>query len=102
MGNFILLYANITSFYVIFILLSSPASNYVQAFETNVGGTSNVTQALIPLLRNRSTRVIVNISSIMGSIELNSVRGGSPVCTVYNYYRIEEVCENYCLGIAKT
>ncbi|KAG2223581.1 hypothetical protein INT45_001663 [Circinella minor] len=79
-------------------IMHNPASNYIQAFETNVGGTSNVTQALVPLLRERSTRVIVNISSIMGSIDLNSVRGGSPelkkAFADSTAYRVSKTAEN--------
>lgn len=40
----------------------------MRVFETNVVGTSNVTQAFLRLLRKRSTRQIINISSILGSL----------------------------------
>ncbi|KAI9271792.1 4-dihydrotrisporin dehydrogenase [Phascolomyces articulosus] len=43
--------------------------HYRDAFETNVIGTSNITLALLPLLRKRNTRYIINIASIMASIE---------------------------------
>ncbi|KAI9275634.1 hypothetical protein BDA99DRAFT_550066 [Phascolomyces articulosus] len=46
-----------------------PASNYIEAFETHIGGTFNMTHALVPLLRNRTTRAIVNISSILTSMK---------------------------------
>lgn len=44
---------------------------YLKVFETNVCGTSDVTQAFLPLLRKRgkeNTKKIMNMSSIIGSI----------------------------------
>ncbi|KAI8137112.1 4-dihydrotrisporin dehydrogenase [Fennellomyces sp. T-0311] len=66
---------------------STKGDEYIKIFETNVVGTSNVTQALLPLLRKRETRRIVNISSIMGSIKnTNSSIGAS--------YRVSKAAEN--------
>ncbi|CDH55711.1 c-signal [Lichtheimia corymbifera JMRC:FSU:9682] len=45
---------------------------YTNDFNTNVVGTSIVIQALVPLLRKRDTRRIINISSIMGSMECST------------------------------
>ena len=46
------------------------ADEYREIFNTNVVGTSNVTQALLPLLRKGNTRRIINITSNFGSITL--------------------------------
>jgi NAD(P)-dependent dehydrogenase (short-subunit alcohol dehydrogenase family) len=43
-----------------------------QTFETNVFGLVHLTQALLPLLRNSPSGRIVNVSSILGSLALNS------------------------------
>ncbi|KAI7895448.1 4-dihydrotrisporin dehydrogenase [Mucor mucedo] len=47
---------------------NTPKKEYVRIFETNVGGVSDVTQAFLPLLRQGTTKKILNISSILGSI----------------------------------
>ncbi|KAI9010841.1 NAD(P)-binding protein [Phycomyces nitens] len=49
-----------------------PGEEYSRIFETNVVGTSNVTQAFLPLLRKANTRHILNISSTAGSLRLTS------------------------------
>lgn len=54
-----------------FIYSSQPEA-YTNDFNTNVVGTSIVIQALVPLLRKRDTRRIINISSIMGSMECST------------------------------
>ncbi|KAL9549046.1 hypothetical protein MBANPS3_005410 [Mucor bainieri] len=57
-------------------------------FQTNVVGVSNVTKELLPLLRLRGkdhVKKILNMSSIMGSIELvNQVtpKNGQPACSI--------------------
>ena len=56
---------------------SSPPEAYINDFTTNVVGTSNVIQALVPLLRKRDTRRIISISSILGSME-NTTDGSNP------------------------
>ncbi|KAI8137113.1 4-dihydrotrisporin dehydrogenase [Fennellomyces sp. T-0311] len=66
---------------------NTTADEYVQVFETNVVGTSNVTQALLPLLRKRKTRHIVNISSILASID-NTTAGDLAS------YRVSKAAEN--------
>lgn len=46
----------------------------MEVFETSVVGVTNVTQAFLPLLRKRdedTTKKILNISSIAGSIALS-------------------------------
>jgi NAD(P)-dependent dehydrogenase (short-subunit alcohol dehydrogenase family) len=61
----------------------------LEAFNTNVVGTSNVTQAAIPLLRQKNTRKIINISSLAGSIETNPLGGQVP------QYGTSKAAENY-------
>ncbi|KAI8355576.1 4-dihydrotrisporin dehydrogenase [Blakeslea trispora] len=57
--------------------------NLLKAFETNVCGTSDSTQAFLPLLRKRgkdNVKKIVNISSILGSIaKINEINGSGGV-----------------------
>ncbi|KAI8066419.1 hypothetical protein BC940DRAFT_240362 [Gongronella butleri] len=52
-----------------------PVAEVIDVFSTNVGGVLSVSQAALPLLRKKSTRTIVNISSALGSIELNLYGG---------------------------
>ncbi|KAI9499630.1 hypothetical protein BDB00DRAFT_753186, partial [Zychaea mexicana] len=72
-------------------------------FQTNMGGTSNVTQTLMPLLRKRVTRVIVNICSILASIKLNNASNKPPLIyytTVNTYgfsYRVSKAAKNVLL-----
>jgi NAD(P)-dependent dehydrogenase (short-subunit alcohol dehydrogenase family) len=61
----------------------------LDVFKTNVVGTSNVTQAALPLLRQKDTRKIVNISSIVGSVKLNVHGPTMP------YYGVSKAGENY-------
>lgn len=49
-----------------------------KTFETNVFGLISVTQAFLPLLRKSDAGRIVNLSSILGSIELHATPG-SPI-----------------------
>ena len=49
-----------------------------KTFETNLFGLISVTQAFLPLLKKSDAGRIVNLSSILGSIELHS-RPGSPI-----------------------
>lgn len=50
----------------------APISEMRTVWETNVFGTLAVTQAFLPLLRNAPAARIVNISSALGSLTLNS------------------------------
>ncbi|KIJ64620.1 hypothetical protein HYDPIDRAFT_112002 [Hydnomerulius pinastri MD-312] len=43
-------------------------SNLISAVETNVGGTALVTRMFIPLLERSAKKIIVNITSTLGSI----------------------------------
>lgn len=43
-----------------------------ESFETNVFGLVELTQALLPLIRNSEAGRIVNVSSILGSLNLNA------------------------------
>jgi len=43
-----------------------------QTYEVNVFGTVSLTQAMMPLLRNGDAKVIVNVSSELGSLALHS------------------------------
>ncbi|KAI7884536.1 NAD(P)-binding protein [Lichtheimia hyalospora FSU 10163] len=67
--------------------LTIPPEAYINDFTTNVVGTSNVIQALVPLLRKRDTRRIINISSILGSMEITT-DGSNPS------YRVSKAAVN--------
>ncbi|KAL0074805.1 4-dihydrotrisporin dehydrogenase [Phycomyces blakesleeanus] len=47
-----------------------PSEEFSLVLNTNVVGTSSVTQAFLPLLRKANTRHIINISSIVGSLAI--------------------------------
>ncbi|KAL0076964.1 4-dihydrotrisporin dehydrogenase [Phycomyces blakesleeanus] len=64
-----------------------PPEDFMYVFETNVVGTSNVTQAALPLLKRRSTRQIVNVTSALGSLSLATT--GTVVS-----YRVAKAAEN--------
>ncbi|EAW25640.1 putative short chain oxidoreductase (CsgA) [Aspergillus fischeri NRRL 181] len=49
-----------------------------ETFHTNVTGTHNVTRALLPLLREGRRKLVVNISTTLGSMTLAPVYKGSP------------------------
>ncbi|CAO3592594.1 unnamed protein product [Absidia cylindrospora] len=70
-------------------VLNATPENYLDVFNTNVVGTSNVTQAALPALRQKNTRKIVNISSIIASIELNVHGANMP------QYGASKAAENY-------
>ncbi|KAG2177982.1 hypothetical protein INT43_003235, partial [Umbelopsis isabellina] len=67
--------------------LKAAASDYVKVFETNVVGTSNITQKLLPLLQKKKERKIFNISSILGSIEHTYAGANAP-------YGVSKAAEN--------
>ncbi|KAI9491377.1 4-dihydrotrisporin dehydrogenase [Zychaea mexicana] len=66
---------------------NTTAEDYMNVFETNVVGTSTVTMSLLPWLRKRNTRHIVNIVSIMASMQ-NTTRG------IGAAYRVSKAAEN--------
>ncbi|KAH2225012.1 hypothetical protein KXV37_007631 [Aspergillus fumigatus] len=49
-----------------------------ETFHTNVTGTHNVTRAFLPLLREGRRKLVVNISTTLGSMTLAPVYKGSP------------------------
>jgi len=55
-----------------------PLQNWRRTFDTNVFGLIETTQAFLPLLRKSDAGRIVNLSSILGSIEYHATKG-SPV-----------------------
>ena len=55
-----------------------PIENWRRTFDTNVFGLIETTQAFLPLLRKSEAGRIVNLSSILGSIEYHATPG-SPV-----------------------
>jgi len=55
-----------------------PLENWRRTFDTNVFGLIETTQAFLPLLKKSDAGRIVNLSSILGSIEYHATKG-SPV-----------------------
>jgi NAD(P)-dependent dehydrogenase (short-subunit alcohol dehydrogenase family) len=51
------------------LIINSTREEYARVFDTNVGSVSDVTQTFLPLLRQSSGKKIVNISSIMASMD---------------------------------
>ncbi len=49
------------------------AEGLAEAFNTNVIGTFNVTQALLPSLKKGKTKAVLVVTSLGGSIELQPV-----------------------------
>ncbi|ORX47697.1 4-dihydrotrisporin dehydrogenase [Hesseltinella vesiculosa] len=68
--------------------LNTDKDDFMKVFETNVVGTSNVSQATLDLLRKKDTRIIFNISSVLGSIELNPGQGHKTA------YSVSKAAEN--------
>ncbi|RHZ57449.1 hypothetical protein CDV55_104632 [Aspergillus turcosus] len=56
----------------------SAGEDLTQTFHTNVTGTHNVTRAFLPLLREGQRKLVVNISTTLGSMTLASVYKGAP------------------------
>ncbi len=57
-------------------ILNAKVDTLRQTIETNVYGVLQITQALIPLMKEQNYGRIVNVSSGMG--QLNDMQGGSP------------------------
>jgi NAD(P)-dependent dehydrogenase (short-subunit alcohol dehydrogenase family) len=57
---------------------SIPIETLRKTFDTNVWGTIELTQALLPLIRKSAAGRIVNLSSILGSQTLHATKG-SPI-----------------------
>ncbi|KAF7724703.1 hypothetical protein EC973_000811 [Apophysomyces ossiformis] len=74
-------------------VLDTPGQEYVNVFETNVVGTSNVTQAFLAALRKRETRKIINISSRIGSIGILH-SAPDPLQGLNTAYRVSKAAEN--------
>jgi NAD(P)-dependent dehydrogenase (short-subunit alcohol dehydrogenase family) len=55
-----------------------PIETLRKTFDTNVFGTIELTQALLPLIRKSAAGRIVNLSSILGSLTLHATKG-SPI-----------------------
>ncbi|MGA8036345.1 MAG: SDR family oxidoreductase [Candidatus Acidiferrales bacterium] len=55
-----------------------PVETLRKTFDTNVFGTIELTQALLPLIRKSEAGRIVNLSSILGSLTLHATKG-SPI-----------------------
>src|SRR3546814_6557169 len=56
---------------------SQPVDDWRWIFETNVFGLVETTQPFLPLLKKADAARIVNLSSILGSIELHEQRGST-------------------------
>ncbi|MCL7987250.1 SDR family NAD(P)-dependent oxidoreductase [Sphingobacterium sp. lm-10] len=64
-----------------FTVLEATASEYLAAFHTNVVGTAEVTKALMDLLRKAPAPRVVNVSTSVGSLTLQS----NPDWPAYHY-----------------
>lgn len=64
-----------------YTVLEATTNEYLDAIKTNVIGVANVTQAFIDLLRNAPEPRIVNVSTSVGSLSLQS----DPQWPAYNY-----------------
>lgn len=64
-----------------YTILEATTNEYLDALKTNVIGAASVTQAFIDLLRNASEPRIVNVSTSVGSLSLQS----DPEWPAYNY-----------------
>ncbi len=64
-----------------YTVLDATTNEYLDALKTNVIGVANVTQAFIDLLRNAPEPRIVNVSTSVGSLSLQS----DPKWPAYNY-----------------
>ncbi len=64
-----------------YTVLEAKSNEYMDALTTNVIGVANVTQAFIDLLRNAPEPRIVNVSTSVGSLSLQS----DPQWPAYNY-----------------
>ncbi len=64
-----------------YTVLEAQTNEYLNALQTNVIGVANVTQAFIDLLKNASEPRIVNVSTSVGSLTLQS----DPEWPAYNY-----------------
>ena len=64
-----------------YTVLEATSEEYIAAFKTNLVGTANVTQAFIDLLKKSSEPRIVNLSTSVGSLSLQS----NPEWPAYNY-----------------
>ncbi|KAG2228349.1 hypothetical protein INT45_011141 [Circinella minor] len=69
-------------------ITNTDADEYRSLFNTNVVGTSNVTQSLLPLLRKGNTRRIINITSLLGSLTFTTPTPFLPS------YRVTKAAEN--------
>ncbi|KAF4153026.1 hypothetical protein CNMCM8927_006239 [Aspergillus lentulus] len=56
----------------------SIADDLTETFHTNVTGTHNATRSFLPLLREGRRKLVVNISTTLGSLTLAPVYKGSP------------------------
>lgn len=66
-----------------YTVLEARGDEYLDAFKTNLLGTANVTQAFIDLLKGSPEPRIVNVSSSVGSLALQS----DPEWPAYHYAR---------------
>lgn len=64
-----------------YTVLEASPQEYLDAFNTNLVGTANVTQAFIDLLRQSTEPRIVNLSTSVGSLSLQS----NPSWPAYDY-----------------
>jgi len=64
-----------------YTVLNATPDEYLNAFNTNLIGTANVTQAFVGLMRNSSEPRIVNLSTSVGSLSLQS----NPEWPAYSY-----------------
>lgn len=64
-----------------YTVLAATTDEYLDAFKTNLAGTANVTQAFMDMLQKSPAPRIVNVSTSVGSLSLQS----NPEWPAYNY-----------------
>lgn len=59
-------------------------SEYIRVLQTNVVGPFLITKHFLPLLKKKDTKVVVNTSSICGSISANAAGAFKGLLLAYN------------------
>jgi NAD(P)-dependent dehydrogenase (short-subunit alcohol dehydrogenase family) len=62
----------------------SPAEEFKHTFDVNFIGVQNVTSAFLPLLRQGTKKIIVDVSTFLASLQLNDGRWKMYAIHAYN------------------